>query len=423
MRQIRNIPKRLAAIVCAAALTLALLPVQAQAAETAVYPVSETWGNPLYPSLAAERAGSGTALLSDGGMPSFDTASQAADYIAQQFKARENMAFFYTGYPADGPFLALTADEESAAYDSEEQELVSHGASRADILQRRQLMKYVGRLVTEELLPEVFRYDPGDPTGGDYMRTQYRDVTCSAAYDGGILGVSVTFTYFTTAAQEAETDKAAAELLDYLGLDGMTGYDRLTAIYDWICAHVAFDYAHQKDETYLAQYTAYGALVDKAAVGQGYAALLYRLALAAGLDARIVTGTARGAAHHWCLLRMGERWYYADAAWDAGSQARTYFLRPALTYHVPDDASLAMAARYPLADSAYLLTPGDVNGDGLVNIQDVQALYAYLTLERLPAGSGALSAADFRSAADVNNDGAADVYDLQRLYELVTGLG
>ena len=58
-----------------------------------------------------------------------------------------------------------------------------------------------------------------------------------------------------------------------------------------------------------------------------------------------------------------------------------------------------------------------------MNIQDVQALYAYLTLERLPAGSGALSAADFRSAADVNNDGAADVYDLQRLYELVTGLG
>ena len=359
MRQIRNIPKRLAAIVCAAALTLALLPVQAQAAETAVYPVSETWGNPLYPSLAAERAGSGTALLSDGGMPSFDTASQAADYIAQQFKARENMAFFYTGYPADGPFLALTADEES------------HGASRADILQRRQLMKYVGRLVTEELLPEVFRYDPGDPTGGDYMRTQYRDVTCSAAYDGGILGVSVTFTYFTTAAQEAETDKAAAELLDYLGLDGMTGYDRLTAIYDWICAHVAFDYAHQKDETYLAQYTAYGALVDKAAVGQGYAALLYRLALAAGLDARIVTGTARGAAHHWCLLRMGERWYYADAAWDAGSQARTYFLRPALTYHVPDDASLAMAARYPLADSAYLLTPGEHPGcAGAVRVPD-----------------------------------------------------
>ena len=98
----------LAALLCAAAVALALLPAQvwAQSWENGFLTVSETQDNPLYPAQVTADDSNGTSLLAAGGMSSFDTAAQAADYITRQFKARENMAFFYTGYPADGPFSA-----------------------------------------------------------------------------------------------------------------------------------------------------------------------------------------------------------------------------------------------------------------------------------------------------------------------------
>ena len=56
---------------------------------------------------------------------------------------------------------------------------------------------------------------------------------------------------------------------------------------------------------------------------------------------------------------------------------------------------------------------GDVNGDGTVDILDVDQVYRHLT------GQITLSSVE-REVADVNGDGILDVYDLQLLYEAVT---
>ena len=56
---------------------------------------------------------------------------------------------------------------------------------------------------------------------------------------------------------------------------------------------------------------------------------------------------------------------------------------------------------------------GDVNGDGTVNILDVDQVYRHLT------GQITLSSVALK-VADVNRDGTLDVYDLQLLYESVT---
>lgn len=65
---------------------------------------------------------------------------------------------------------------------------------------------------------------------------------------------------------------------------------------------------------------------------------------------------------------------------------------------------------------------GNVNGDGdgTIDITDVQALYAYLTSGTME-GSNSGNQYDFEKAADVNGDESVDVYDLQYLYECVSG--
>ena len=55
---------------------------------------------------------------------------------------------------------------------------------------------------------------------------------------------------------------------------------------------------------------------------------------------------------------------------------------------------------------------GDVNGDGTVDILDVDQVYRHLT------GQITLSSVEL-AVADVNRDGTLDVYDLQLLYEAV----
>lgn len=58
---------------------------------------------------------------------------------------------------------------------------------------------------------------------------------------------------------------------------------------------------------------------------------------------------------------------------------------------------------------------GDLNGDGLRNVLDIQAFYNYLT-------SDAVSSNFRADRCDLNGDGKRDVYDLQLLYEVVSGI-
>ena len=181
----------------------------------------------------------------------------------------------------------------------------------------------------------------GSGTTGDYLRWQFAAMSCSVAGESLDSGYRYTFTYvpdtrysdtiwFTTAAQEAAlTNYIRNTVLPQLSLSGKTTYQKVQAIYNWITANVKYDYSHLSDPTYLTQYTAYAAAVQKKAVCQGYANLFYRLANDAGIDCRIITGKAYnrdGAADHaWNIVRMADGKYYClDATWDAGSSPAEY---------------------------------------------------------------------------------------------------
>ena len=181
----------------------------------------------------------------------------------------------------------------------------------------------------------------GSGTTGDYLRWQFAAMSCSVAGESLDSGYRYTFTYvpdttysdtiwFTTATQEAAlTNYIRNTILPQLSLGGKTTYQKVQAIYNWITANVKYDFSHLNDPTYLLQYSAYAAAIQKKAVCQGYANLFYRLANDAGVDCRIITGKAYnsdGAADHaWNIVRMeDEKYYCLDATWDAGLKPESY---------------------------------------------------------------------------------------------------
>ena len=401
--------KRWAALLCAVLMAVTLWPMQAWAAETdggsaavteepivSVTPsYSYTFINPLLPPRGGDIAlfGSGrdcAVLTSSAGFPSFNTVQEAADYARAEFKKHDYLA----------AFMEIPVDWETI---SEEQWST--------------VCKEIGRQILEEMI----RHDPQDPTGGDYLLYHCYGIGCYATAQQGVCRVVLqTRDFLSNTAQEAAVTKEAEKIIRDLRLDGMSEHEKLRAIYGWLCKNVKYDNSTPANETeMLLQHSAYAALVKHTAVCQGYATAFYRLALMAGLNARMVTGTGAGEPHGWNIVQLDGKWYYVDATWDAGVKEENwrFFLRAQLEQHELDEQGKAVVAQYDLSPIDFSVKIGDLNGSEGVDVTDVAMLYTYLVTGS--TGESALTKEAFLCVADMNGDETVDVYDLQLLYETV----
>lgn len=198
----------------------------------------------------------------------------------------------------------------------------------------------------------------GNPTEGDYLYWQFgaykADIRGKNSGGTAYVTITYTFTYYTTAEQEAELDAAVDALLE--GWNVSADDAKLHTIYDYICSNVTYDTAHQGDDSYKLKHTAYAALINKTAVCQGYATLLYRLALELGVDCRLIAGEANGA-HGWNIAKIDGLYYNLDATWDAGEKEYKYFLvsPESFTSHVryAEYDTEEFHAAYPMSESNY----------------------------------------------------------------------
>ena len=305
----KRVTKSVTALLLALVLSLTLLPAQALAADTA--PAQTTYiGSYVNPAYAGKI-----------GIPRRQsTLSVQTAQITQPKKA----GTVYTS-------------EAAAAADLRKQMV-----SRSEVMSvtLRSASKDV-ETIALNLWNLAMDHVEGSGTTGDYLRWQFAAMSGSVEGESLDSGYRYTFTYvpdtrysdtiwFTTAAQEAAlTNYIRNTILPQLSLSGKTTYQKVQAIYNWITANVKYDYSHLSDPTYLLQYTAYAAAVQKKAVCQGYANLFYRLANDAGVDCRIITGKAYNsdgtADHAWNIVRMeDEKYYCLDATWDAGSDPKDY---------------------------------------------------------------------------------------------------
>ena len=170
----------------------------------------------------------------------------------------------------------------------------------------------------------------GDPRAGDHLAmnanwTEEEYVAVEQRDGTDNLNIKLTMSYETTKEQEQELKEKADSVLAGLRLDGASDYEKVRAIYNYICSNVTYDYDHLDDDSYRLKHTAYAAAVNRTAVCSGIADLFYYLATSAGLEAR----TTFNDVHAWNIVKVNGRYYYLDPTWDLGVNESDYryFLR------------------------------------------------------------------------------------------------
>ncbi|MBM6996771.1 Transglutaminase-like superfamily protein [compost metagenome] len=158
--------------------------------------------------------------------------------------------------------------------------------------------------------------------------------------------------YRETAQQTAYVRQRVKEILKQLIEPGMNAHQKIQAIHDYVVVNLKYD-------TDLQKYTAYEGLKTGEAVCQGYALLTYELLKEAGIENRLVEGTAGDQLHAWNLVRLDNRWYHLDTTWD--DPVPDVPKRVNYTYYLRTDEQMRkdhiwVAADYPLASVPYLTT-------------------------------------------------------------------
>ncbi|MDP4120220.1 MAG: transglutaminase domain-containing protein [Bacillota bacterium] len=98
--------------------------------------------------------------------------------------------------------------------------------------------------------------------------------------------------------------------------DGLGEYERELYLHDKLIANCDYPSDSQLKENRWQPFTVYGALVEKKAVCQGYAAAIQWLLSYVAIDSSIVGGTSHGELHAWNAVKINGLWYYLDPTWD-----------------------------------------------------------------------------------------------------------
>lgn len=160
----------------------------------------------------------------------------------------------------------------------------------------------------------------------DGSRTEY-DVLNIRMLDPGVQDgqLRIGIEYLTTAEEEQRVVSACREIRAGLKLDGLSEFERVLAIYEYVATHFVYDGELQN-------FSAYDGLQTGKMVCQGYALLLRELLLQENIPCRVVTGYAGGISHGWNIVELDGKWYSLDVTWDAckekdGAMTWSWFLR------------------------------------------------------------------------------------------------
>ncbi len=221
----------------------------------------------------------------------------------------------------------------------------------------------------------------GVPDEGDYIRWHWGGWKMNVSYRSTgsytYMTFTYTFTYHTTLEQEKAVTAKVDEVLDDIITKGMTDYQKIRAIYDYLCENIVYDYVNVGNTEYKLQYTAYAALIQGTSVCQGYANLFYRMILEEDIDTRGIPGTGSGGGHAWNIVELNDLYYNVDATWDAGAAVYTYFLKCNENFpdHIRDEGyyEAEFNALYPMSTTDYTANEVHVHTAGEAVVENAVA--------------------------------------------------
>ena len=190
--------------------------------------------------------------------------------------------------------------------------------------------------IVEEMIQGAL-YESADPKGGDYLRFQCGGYELTYTANKGFTDYTYNITiepeYYTTREEEDKVDARVAEVIAGFDLDeDASEYEKIRCVYDFICGNTSYDTVHKHTPgSRHYQSTAYGALIYKTALCQGYSVLTYRLLKELGADVRIVTGTAKiegvEERHSWNIVGIEGKYYNLDVTMGDANYSDDYFLK------------------------------------------------------------------------------------------------
>lgn len=130
--------------------------------------------------------------------------------------------------------------------------------------------------------------------------------------------VAYKFTKDQIMSMNSAVDSKVKEIVSSAVTPGMTEYQKELALHDYIAKNTSYDYKNYMAKTETAEdHTAYGVLINKIGVCDGYSMAFKLLLKEAGIESSIVTGTINGGGHAWNIVKLDNEYYQVDVTFDA----------------------------------------------------------------------------------------------------------
>ena len=145
-------------------------------------------------------------------------------------------------------------------------------------------------------------------------------------------------------------------ILDQIITDGMSEFQKVKAIHDYICKNAEYDWGNYVGGTIPdTSYNVTGFLEYGVIVCDGYAKTFKLLCNSAGIECERVTGWGAGGRHAWNQVQIDGKWYNVDVCWDDEDDIMypieyVYFLLSDEQFyksHLAEDAQHVCEETYP----------------------------------------------------------------------------
>lgn len=152
----------------------------------------------------------------------------------------------------------------------------------------------------------------------DHPEAFWLDSTYDYYHDNGKTSIKILFVMENEELENAKKtfDAELESILDNAPKNA-TDYELELYFNDYLVDNCKYNKLASKVSTRVAnEGSAYGAIVDKKAVCEGYARAFQLLCNSAGIDCVNVMGEADGVTHQWNCVKISDEWYHVDVTWN-----------------------------------------------------------------------------------------------------------